>query len=389
MRIGMTTFGGDGGKSGISKYIIGLLRGLQALDSDEELELFVYEREADLFAPDRERIAVKTFRETMRHPVLSILWHQLALPRWCRRERYDVMFFPAGNRRLPWRVPCPSVGTVHDFSSLHVEGKYDALRMLYIRRILPAWIRQLTRILTVSESSKRDIVEHVGVPEDRVIVTPLAADRSIYHPRERDEARSRIHARYRFEGPYILYVSRIEHPGKNHVRLIRAFERLKRRGEFPHRLVLAGSDWARAEEVHRVAESTACRDDIVFTGFAADEDLPFFYSGADALVFPSLYEGFGLPVLEAMSCGTPTGCSDISSMPEVAGDAALLFDPHVEEAIESAMRRLISDSALAARLREDGIGRSREFTWERTARQTLEALRSVVHEEPAHERALV
>ena len=177
--------------------------------------------------------------------------------------------------------------------------------------------------------------------------------------------------------PFILYTSRIEHPGKNHARLIRAFAELKRKERIPHQLVLAGTDRERADEVHRIAEESGFAKDILFTGFVASEDLPLLYQAADLFVFPSLYEGFGLPILEAMACGTPVACSRISSMPEVAGDAAVLFDPEEEGSIASAIRSIITGTDLRRDLAARGLERSRQFSWARTAAQTLGVIRSL------------
>lgn len=380
MNVGITTFGADGGKSGISQYVINLLNQFALAENGAHFDVIVYEDEQSLFVPPAMHFTALCLSGRWRHPVLNIAWHQLALPRWCRKRGYDVLFLPAGNRRLPFSAPCPTVGTVHDFSSLHVEGKYDPARVLYITRVLPLFIRRLTRVLTVSESSKRDIVEYAGVPEDRVHVTPLAANRDLYYPRDRQSALARAVSKYGLRPPYILYISRIEHPGKNHVRLIRAFARLKESEALPHQLVLAGSDWMRADEVHGAAEMSGYADDIVFTGFVPTEDLPDLYCGADVFVFPSLYEGFGLPVLEAMCCGIPVACSNISSMPEVAGDAALLFDPYDEEAIEEALRELLTDPELRAYYAQRGLERSQRFTWSVTAARTLDVLRAAAEE---------
>ncbi|MDP8227821.1 MAG: glycosyltransferase family 1 protein, partial [Candidatus Electryoneaceae bacterium] len=325
MKIGITTFGGDGGKSGISQYIINLLREFPAVNKDDEFEVIGYYDEKDIFISDPDQMSVVSFGDNIRSPIPNILWHQRTLPKLCRRRNYDVLFLPAGNRRLPISVPCPTVGTVHDFSSIHVKGKYDRARMFYIKKVLPFLIKKLTWVLTVSESSKRDIVEYTKVPANRVIVTPLAANNALYHPREKKQCIANLKARMAIRSPYILYISRIEHPGKNHARLIRAFARLKEKEDIPHQLVLAGSDWGRAEEVHRIAQQSGYEKDILFTGFVKTEDVPDLYCGSDLFVFPSLYEGFGLPVLEAMSSGIPVACSDISSIPEVIGDTGILF----------------------------------------------------------------
>jgi len=315
----------------------------------------------------------------LRHPLLNVAWHQLALPRWCRKRRYDVLFLPAGNRRLPLGAPCPSVGTVHDFSSLHVEAKYDPARMFYITRVLPFLIRRLTRVIAVSQSTKRDLVEYAGVPEERIAVIPQGVDHGHYFPRD-TQAASRAAAGRGIRPPYLLFVSRLEHPGKNHVRLIRAFAHLKEAARLPHQLVLAGSPWTGAEEILRAARSCAAAADIVFTGFLPARELPELYSGAELCVYPSLYEGFGLPVLEAMACGVPVACSNCSSLPEVAGDAAALFDPGDEEAIAAAVEKLLADPALRAAHARRGLARSRAFGWPETAARTLEVLRAAGEE---------
>jgi glycosyltransferase involved in cell wall biosynthesis len=380
MKIGITTFGGDGGKSGISQYIINILREFAALDDKPDFEVIVYEDEKELFVPDPNSMSTICFGDSLRSPVANIAWHQFSLPKLCRKQKYDVLFLPAGNRRLPISLPCPSVGTVHDFSSIHVEGKYDPARMFYIKRVLPFLARRLTRVLTVSESSKKDIVEYAGVPGEYVTVTPLAADNQVYFPRDQAECIKRIGPKYNIRKPYVLYISRIEHPGKNHAGLVRAFSILKETEDIPHQLVLAGSDWDRAEEVHRAAEESAFTDDIVFTGFAPTDDLPDLYCGAELFVFPSLYEGFGLPVLEAVTCGVPVACSNISSIPEVIGDTGILFDPYDDEAIADAMRRLLIDPGLLTDCRERGLERAKKYTWSATADLTLKVLREAAEE---------
>ncbi len=380
MKIGITTFVGDGGKSGIGRYIINLLREFSFCDNRSMFETLVYECEKDVFPINGNRFSFLPFKENIRSPVLNIFWHQAALPGWCKRRKYDVLFLPAGNRRLPIYSPCPTVGTVHDFSSIHVKGKYDPARMFYITRVLPFLIKKLTRVLTVSESSKKDIVEYAGVPEERVIVTPLAADSNIYFPRNKEDSLSLVEAKYGIGSPYTLYISRIEHPGKNHVRLIRAFERLKISENLPHQLVLVGSDWNGAEIVYKAALKSNHSRDIIFTGFVPTDDLPDLYCGSDLFIFPSLYEGFGLPILEAMSCGVPVACSNMSSMPEVAGKAAKLFDPYDEESIEDAMRFFLLDIDMRKHYAGLGLKRSKEFSWTKTAKRTLKVIKEAAED---------
>ncbi|MDX1931570.1 MAG: glycosyltransferase family 1 protein [Capsulimonadales bacterium] len=382
MKVGISTFGGDGGKSGISQYVIFLLREFARMQSNDpkgpRFEVIVHEDEKDVFAPAALGLETLCLPASLRPALKNILWHQTELPRLCRERGYDVLFLPAGNRRLPFRCPCPTVGMVHDFSILHVPGKYDRLHHLYITKGLPFLARRLTRVLAPSESSRQDILSFARIPAERVQVIPEAADTAFYRAIPRPEAEAYVAERYpALAGrPFLLYVSRIEHPGKNHVRLIRAFARLKRECRVPHVLLLAGSEWSGAEAVHAEADASGVGSEILFTGFVPRADIPYLYSATDLFVFPSLWEGFGLPVLEAMSCGAPVACSGVSSLPEVAGDAAILFDPTDEQDIARKLGDILSDPRRRAELARRGQDRSRSFSWERAAQETMEAMRT-------------
>lgn len=374
MKVGLITFGGDGGKSGISQYIIKLIEQFDFLSGDTEIEVVVYGDEKSIFVPANSRMASYCFSSTLRNPVVNVGWFQVGLPVLCHKRGYDVLFLPAANRRSPFWVPCPTVGTVHDFSSAHVSEKYDPVRMFFIKKVTPALIRRLDMILTVSECSKTDIVNFCNISPDRVVVTPNGVDLDTYCAGDKNQALELLTKKYPIRSPYLLYVSRLEHPGKNHVRLIKAFNHLKSKTGLPHQLVLAGSEWSRAEEVYKAAELSPYRDEIIFIGFVPGSDLPSLYRGADLFVFPSLFEGFGIPILEAMACGTPTVCSNLSSMPEVAGDAAMLFDPYDEESISDTMLKMLSDKDTTGQYVRRGLERSQIFSWKNTAVKTLEVI---------------
>ena len=376
MRVGVTTFGADGGKSGISQYLINLMQSFASDARDVEFEVSAYADECDIFIPHAQNMSSHIIDGNRRGTMASVLWHQTGLPRLCRQHKYDILFLPAANRRLPAAHPCPTVGTVHDFSILHLREKYDASHLFYITKVLPKLVRRLTRVIAVSESAKRDIVHFAQVPPDRITVIPNAVNHRMFAPGDDAEALRRLQERLPIRAPYVLYVSRLEHPGKNHVGLIEAFGRLKERTKIPHQLVLAGTDWDRADEVHRAAEALRCRDDILFTGFVEQRDVPNLYRAAELMVFPSLAEGFGMPILEAMASGTPVACSNISSMPEVAGGAAALFDPMDSDSIAESIERILSDPTTHSRLRELGIARAAQFTWKQAAASHMEVFRS-------------
>ncbi len=379
MRVGITTFGCDAGRSGIGRYAAQLIRELPRLDpdGDDEYEVLVHRAERDAFVRET-TAAVRELPGRLTHPLADIAWHQSALPAWCALRGYDVLFLPAGNRRLPAWCPCPTVGTVHDFAALHIAGKYDPARVFYIRHVLPALMRRLDHVLTVSENSRRDIVEHGHVPPERVTVTPLACDPAVFHPRDTAASRDLLSRELGLDRPFVLYVARLEHPGKNHVGLIRAFASLKAaHPDLPHQLVLAGPDWTRAGEIRREAAASPACADIRLPGAVRVDLLPHLYAACDLFVFPSLYEGFGLPVLEAMASGVPVACADVSSIPEVAGDAAERFDPSSVQEIRDAIDRVLHDASGRAARVQAGLRRAAQFSWEKTALRTRDVLRRV------------
>lgn len=377
MKIGLTTFGADGGKSGISQYLIHLIREFSKLASDDRFEMFLYKNERSIFVPDDFQASLHASGDYLRSPILNIIWHQLVLPFKTSRNKIDVMFYPAGNRRLSFMTNCPSVGVVHDLSAIHVESKYDRFRTVYIKQVLPILIRRLDFVLTISESSRNDIIHYAGVPAERVVSIPLGVDLERFHPGGVTAENEKKLEACGIRKPYLFYVSRLEHPGKNHVRLIEAFTQIKQRLRIPHQLVLVGSRWSRADEIYRAAEKSAARSDILFTGFFPQDLIPDLFRSAALLIFPSLYEGFGLPVLEAMASGTPVACSNLSSLPEVTGDAGVLFDAYNIDDMSQKIESILLDRDMQQSLVEKGLQRSREFTWRSTAKRTLEVLHRI------------
>jgi glycosyltransferase involved in cell wall biosynthesis len=238
---------------------------------------------------------------------------------------------------------------------------------------MPLYCRRADRIIAISHATQRDLIAAYDVPPEKVTVIHEAADpRFQPQPPEAVEA---VRTRYGLPERYLLSVGTIE-PRKNLTRLLEAFEALHAEGLTDALVVVGGRGWLYDDFFARLERSPA-REAVLFPGYVPDADLPPIYAGAQALAFPSLYEGFGLPVLEAMACGAPVACSNTSSLPEVAGDAALLFDPHDVTAITQALHRLLSDDTLHADLQQRGRGRAATFSWDRVAAET-EAVYNIV-----------
>ncbi|MBI2425851.1 MAG: glycosyltransferase family 4 protein [Candidatus Hydrogenedentes bacterium] len=380
MRVGIPTLGCDSGKSGIGYYTVHLIREFARLRPDWEFIVPVYEDEQSIFIPDAPNVTPHIVGPRYKKPLPSLIWTQVLLPSLARQKALDVLFLPAANRRIPFYVPCVHLGTVHDYSSIHMEGKYDALRMFYITKVLPFLHRRLDHVVTVSEHSKNDITDFARVPENRVTIIYIGVDAEAYRPMDRGAAQAAMLERHGITSPYLLYLSRLEHPGKNHVRLIEAFEQFKAESGAPHKLVCAGSDWSNADVVHGAHRKCRVKEDIRFTGFFPGADIPQLYAGADGLVFPSLYEGFGLPLIEAMACECPVACSNVSSLPEVAGDAAILFDPYSPGEIAHALSRLALEPELRNELIAKGLKRSAFFRWEICFEATLQCIEATVRQ---------
>ena len=373
MNIGFSACVLQGGRTGVASYVINLLHTLQDIDDEDRFDIIVPHADQGLIRDGSERFRKTVISDAWARPVANILWHNIVLPGRSRREGYDLVHIPS-YRRLPLLKGTRVVATVHDLATLHLDNKYDAARMFYNRRIVPALIRRADRIITVSRFTASDLVNLVGYPADRITVIYPGIHRQAYRPVPPGECRTRLKVKYGLESPFIVFVSRIEHPAKNHLRLIQAFERLKARRPSELKLVLAGADWNGAEIVRAYAASGPLAGDVVFTGFVPLDDIPYFYSGCECMAYPSLFEGFGFPIIEAMACGAPVVCSNTSSMKEIAGDLAPTFDPMsvdgIADALEGALDRGKSEG-LAAR----GIAYAGTFEWEDAAKKVVDVYR--------------
>lgn len=269
----------------------------------------------------------------------------------------------------------PIVVTIHDLSFEHFPQFFTPKERFFFRRTIPRTARRAAKVLTVSEYSRRDIIHTYGLPPEKVVVTPNGVG-SEFAP-VRDTARlEALQKKYGIEREYLLSVGNLQ-PRKNLAQLIRAYTRLRELvEEFRGQLVIVGRKaWLYQNIVHEAHRSRYVGD-VIFTDYVPEDDLPGLYSGATAFVYPSIFEGFGLPVLEAMACGTPVITSNSSALPEVVGEAGLMVDPYDEEAMARAIQRVVEDAQLRAQLSEQSLVQAAKFSWRRTAELTL----AVYHE---------
>ncbi len=292
---------------------------------------------------------------------------QRLLPWAVNRLAVDVFHSP--DFIPPLRAVGPSVITIHDLAFLiypHFLTKDGARYYGQIDRA----VRRANCIIAVSESTKHDLINKLGVSEDKISVIYEAAD-PLFHPEDRAAALHHVQALFEIPSEFILFVSTIE-PRKNIPGLLRAYKRLRDNYKLTPALVLVGAPGWLSEDVYKLVDELGLKPYCFFLGRVSTHDLHYLYNAALCLVHPAFYEGFGVTPLEAMACGTPVVVSNVSSLPEVVGDAALLVDPQNDEEITVALWRVLTDSALRAELSAKGLQRSGAFSWERAARQTME-----------------
>ncbi len=350
---------------GIGTYVRNLLRHLARIDDSSEF--IVLCRQADCASVNG---LGANFRAVPEKAAPYSVREQLSVPMDLRREHVDL--FHAPHYVLPPLARCRSVVTIHDCIHLRFP-QYLPNRVAYAYARGSLWIatHRSDRVLTVSEASKRDILRYFRVPDKKIDVIYNAIDERFGQAPAPEEI-ERVRERYQLDGPFILYAGNIK-PHKNLERLIEAFHSLRRGGGFDDvRLLIIGDEISKYATLRRAVHRHKLHKHVRFFGFVPDETLASLYRLASVFVFPSLYEGFGLPPLEAMASGTPVITSNVSSLPEVVGDAALLIDPYEPESIAEAMRRVLTDGSLRDQLRERGFARAREFSWDRSVRRVRE-----------------
>ncbi len=305
-----------------------------------------------------------------------IFWTNWCLPPLLHHQKIDV-YHGVCNFELPIRKVCRYVVTIHDLVPHFFPELVPKKHLLFFRLFMKRVAHTADVIITDSDHSKHDIIQYLKVPDEKIRVIYLGYQQQ-YHRIQEQYRISEILARYRIRQPYLLFVGVIE-PKKNLERLVEAYALLQKDAAIPQetQLVIAGGEGWCSERLYQKVRDFELDQHIVFPGYIPDEHLPALYSGAEVFVFPSIYEGFGLPVLEAMSCGVPVVTSQVSSLPEIVGKAGLLIDPHQPETIASGILNVLSDRQLQEQMRDNGYRQAQKFSWERTAQETYQVYREI------------
>jgi glycosyltransferase involved in cell wall biosynthesis len=343
---------------GIGTYVRNLVHWLARKDDDHHYYLLCRDDDADLM-----RRLGPRFEPVIAHAANYSVREQLSIPLALARARTDL--FHAPHYVVSPLTPCPYVVTIHDCIHLRFPQYLpNRVAPMYARTMMRIAANRARKVLTVSNASKQDILHYLQVPADKVEVNYNALDERLATPPTEAEL-ARVRQRFLLTSPFILYTGNIK-PHKNVDRLIEAYSILRRRGIGDVKLLVIGDEISKYPNLRRLVHRHQLHSHVRFFGFVPDATLAALYRLASVFVFPSLYEGFGLPPLEAMAAGTPVVTSNVSSLPEVVGDAALLIDPMDPGAIADAIARVLTDSTLRAALVQRGFDRIKAFSWERS-----------------------
>jgi glycosyltransferase involved in cell wall biosynthesis len=373
-RIGIDFTSASRERAGIGRYARELVHALSRVDQINAYVLFVPRDAHNELLQFAWSPNFKIVRAPLTERYLAALWHRARVPLPIETfiGRIDVFYSP--DFLLPPTLAQRKLLTIHDLSYVRVPECFPAPLLNYLNRAVPPSVARADLILADAASTQRDLIDVYGVPPDKIKVLYSGVD-----PRFRPDVSEESKARVRNltgDKPYVLSVSTIQ-PRKNYVRLIEAFAKIIFDVQFSIcdlQLVIAGARGWMFKKVFETVHRLGLQDRVLFPQFVADDDLPALYAGATLFVYPSLYEGFGLPVVEAMACGAPVVSSNASSLPEVGGDAVRYFDPRDVDAMAETMRSALSDKALRNDLRTRGIAQAKKFSWDMAARELRDYL---------------
>lgn len=372
----LVTFGQTYRNAGVSRYTYTLLEALDQLADDQlRYTVFVSSSEATAAAASplgrSARMRLEPARWTTDGPIKRIVWEQTRLPARLREARADVFHAPVNV--LPERLPCPSVVTIHDLAFVRYPEFFRPARRLYQRAFTERSARAATLIVAVSESTRQDIIKAFGVAPERVrVIYPSVSPD--FQPVRDPAALAAFRARHGLPARYLLFLGTLE-PRKNLLMLVEAYARLRASAPVAPPLILAGAKGWYYDSLYERVRELGLERDVTFAGYVSREEQALWYAGAALFLYPSLYEGFGLPVAEALACGAPTITSNVSSLPEVAGTVAMQVAPTDAEALAHAMRVALSDPGLRTRMLVEGPAWTRQFSMERLAREYAQVYR--------------
>lgn len=368
MKIGISGYVGNR-LTGIGRVLIAVIQELAEQYPDDKYIVF---RNFDFHEYDCLKcfanVEIVDVPYTKESTLKNILWHQWLFQKLLKQYKCDIAYIP-NFTLLIWKA-VPTVVTIHDLIEFRFPHKFSKIRMFYRKRICdPLMARRSDYILTVSKSSYNDIVNFLNVKPEKISLTLNATDKTFFRRYPKEEVEGVI-SNYglNYKG-YLLFVGSIDHPGKNIMTVINAYFNLRAKGELEgKKLVIIGKDGYNSQVIYDYVNSSEYKDEVIFTGYLKDDDLPKLYCGASIMLYLSIFEGFGLPVLEAMSCGTPVLCSNTSCFPEIVEELDVMVDVTDVKTVEEKVVKILSDEKYATELAERCYEKSQKYSWEETAK---------------------
>jgi glycosyltransferase involved in cell wall biosynthesis len=380
MHIGIDAHAIGAQQGGNETYIRNLIKSLAEVDGENRYTIYLANARAAALWRDGFANQFKNFTIRLLPPPTPLVRVPVFLA-------YELLKRPVDVLHVQYTAPpfcrVPVIVTIHDLAFEHLPETFTRRGSFQLKLTVRRTAKKAARIATVSEFSRQDLIRTYHLPPEKVTVTYNGIE-SHFTPQPKSPGESaEIRQRFGIARDFLLAVGSLQ-PRKNLVRLIRAYAKLRNENEnFTRQLVVVGRKLWLTDEIFAEVKKQRWADDVILTGYVADEDLPALYRSASAFVYPSLFEGFGLPPLEAMACGAPVVTSDTSSLPEVTGDAALLIDPRDEQSLVNALIEVVNNQPLRARLREKGIAQAGKFTWREAAEKTLRLYREACNSIPA------
>jgi len=358
--------------TGIGTYTYQLISSLNTIDKINEYLLFMPESSvSDISFSNNFHI------ENISEGNLNNFWDEVNIPNILTNKDIEIYHVPQNGVGLPKEKNCPFVITLHDVIPLKMPETVGETFLKIFNNDMPSIVSSCDGIITVSEFSKEDIAKSFNYPKEKIFVTYLAAE-EIYHPLDRIQCSELIKKYYGIDGDYILYVGGFS-PRKNIIGLIEAFSKFISKYKKDIKLVIAGKQGKSYDIYKKRSQDLNIEDKVIFPGFIPIKYLPYLYNASKLLVYPSFYEGFGLPPIEAMACGIPVIASNLTSIPEVVSDCAVLVDPYNIDEISNAIYKVINDHKFRDKLIIKGLIRSSEFNWKKTAKNTLIAYNKIIN----------
>ncbi|MHA1395469.1 MAG: glycosyltransferase family 4 protein [Promethearchaeota archaeon] len=354
-------------KTGVGRYLENILSGFSKIEDYAEFFVFLGSNQRDIADKIKERLKVEISKVSTEQSFLNFLRLQFFLPILCKKKGINILHIP--NEKLLLFKPCPLVLTIHDVADFKFPMRKSFLRRFFRRIAMPTMLRKADHIIAVSENTKMDLIKIFNIEPKKITVIYEGASHNLLKKPELEEIKN-VHRKYNIKSKFILFVGEIS-KRKNLEFLINNFRTNKDSFLKYFQLVLVGKNGNASKRVNNLIKKHNLQNRVILTGYISEYDLKAIYYSAFCLVLPSIYEGFGLPIIEAMRCKLPVICSNSGSLPEIIGDVGLLFENLNSKSLSYCLRKLINDKSLQFKLKSMGYERSRQFSWDNCSIETM------------------